>query len=82
MNFNRRHYEFLAENIRNKNQISRDNAKWIGVVLGEWFRVLANFNSATWHKACGVSEDDIRRIMSNVNKDTKEIPIARRNKTP
>ena len=81
MPLQRRHYEFLAENIRRDNRLSKDQRQLIASVLGEWFRVVANFNRPRWYKACGISEEVAEEVLSNDTGYTYEVPSTRRNKT-
>lgn len=75
--FQRRNFEFLAKNILYKKNIDKAESKRMAWVLGEWFRVLANFNRPRWYKECGVSKEELLELERNGN--TKEVSTAGRN---
>ena len=81
MTLQRRHYEFLAENIRHDNKLSENQRQLIASVLGEWFRVVANFNMPRWYKACGISEEVAEEVLFHATGYTYEVPSTGRNKT-
>ena len=76
----RRHYEFLADKARHDKKLSKDQRQLIASVLGEWFRVVANFNRPLWYKACGVSEEVAEEVLTNDTGYTYEVPSTGRNK--
>jgi len=80
MTLQRRHYEFLADKTRYDKKLSKDQRQLIASVLGEWFRVVANFNRPRWYKACGVSEEVVKEVLANDTGYTYEVPSTGRNK--
>jgi len=80
MTLQRRHYEFLADKARYDKKLSKDQRQLIASVLGEWFRVVANFNRPRWYKACGVSEEVVKEVLANDTGYTYEVPSTGRNK--
>ena len=81
MTLQRRHYEFLADKARYDKKLSKDQRQLIASVLGEWFRVVANFNRPRWYKACGVSEEVVKEGLANDTGYTYEVPSTGRNKS-
>ena len=81
MQFSRRHYEFLAYRIMTDGKLNKGQKQLMASVIGEWFRVVANFNRLRWYKACGVSEEDIKEVLDNDTGYTYEVPASGRTKT-